>query len=127
MERTCPTCNQQLPKVETIQYRFCPHCGAEIAGERQQLDDADLAIPPASPHTRDDRQQLNLKPPDTPPPASFYRTPSDKNTPVFHSGEKGAAKKDIEKQRPAKNRKIIIAVLIVLALIILLLGGLFTF
>ncbi|MGD2036664.1 MAG: hypothetical protein PVH28_02205 [Desulfobacterales bacterium] len=109
------------------EYRFCPHCGAEIAGERQQLDDADLAIPPASPHTRDDRQQLNLKPPDTPPPASFYRTPSDKNTPVFHSGEKAVPKKDIEEQRPAKNRNLIIVALIVLAIIILLLGGLFTF
>jgi hypothetical protein len=127
MKPSCPKCNQQLPEVETVEYRFCPHCGAEIAAERQQPDDADLTIPPDPPRPQANRQQLILKPPDTPPPDSFYRTPADKNTPLFHSGEKGAAKKDIEKQRPAKNRKIIIAVLIVLALIILLLGGLFTF
>lgn len=107
MELTCPKCNQQLPETKMVEYRFCPHCGAEIAAER--------------------RQQLNLKPPDTPPPASFFRTPSDKDTAVYHSGKKDAPKKDIEKRQTAKNRNIIIAVLIILAMVILLLGGLFTF
>jgi hypothetical protein len=107
MKPSCPKCNQQLPKVETVDYRFCPHCGADLEAEP--------------------RQQLNLKPPHTPPPASFFRTLPDKNTGGFHSTEKGAPKKDIAKQRPAKNRNIIIAVLIILAIIILLLGGLFTF
>ena len=46
MKQTCPNCNQQLPKVETIEYRFCPHCGAEIGAESQPLDEAYLTIPP---------------------------------------------------------------------------------
>jgi hypothetical protein len=49
MKRTCPTCNQQLPKVETIQYRFCPHCGAEIDAGPRPLDEAFLTVPPDSP------------------------------------------------------------------------------
>jgi hypothetical protein len=159
MEPSCPKCNTPLPRVETVEYRFCPHCGAEIAAERKQLDDAYSTIPPDSPPPPSDqqpvdlsretekktavtgphndqtgkpqpmgsRQQLNLKPPDTSPPASFFRTPSDKNTAMFHSEKKDAPQRVIEKQRPAKNRNIIIAILIILAMIILLLGGLFTF
>jgi hypothetical protein len=120
MELTCPKCNQQLPEVQMVDYRFCPHCGAEIAA-------GPLSDQTGEPQTMASRQQLNLKPPDTPPPAGFFRTSSDKNTPVFHSGEKAAPKKDLREQRTAKNRNIIIATLIILAIIILLLGGLFTF
>ncbi|MBW2518587.1 MAG: zinc ribbon domain-containing protein [Deltaproteobacteria bacterium] len=46
MEPSCPKCNKPLPQVETIKYRFCPHCGAEIAAEPRRLDDAYLTIPP---------------------------------------------------------------------------------
>ena len=49
MKLTCPKCNKPLPEVETIKYRFCPHCGAEIAAEPQHLDDAYLTIPPEPP------------------------------------------------------------------------------
>jgi hypothetical protein len=46
MDLTCPTCRQQLPEVETLNYRFCPHCGAEIDAEPRPLDEAFLTIPP---------------------------------------------------------------------------------
>ena len=49
MERNCPNCNQQLPEVEELRYRFCPHCGAEIVDEPRPLDEAFLTIPPESP------------------------------------------------------------------------------
>lgn len=49
MEQKCHRCNQQLPEVETLKYRFCPHCGAEIAAEPRPIDDAFLTIPPESP------------------------------------------------------------------------------
>lgn len=103
MELTCPQCNQQLPDVETVQYRFCPHCGAELAAEPQQ--------------------QPKLKPPDTPPPASFFRLQSAEKTSSIQPGENVPSKKE----PPAKNRNIIIATLVILAIIILLLGALFTF
>jgi len=127
MRSECPKCNTPLPEIETLKFRFCPHCGAEIVAERQQLDDAYLMVPPESALPRSDQQQFNLKPPDTPPPASFFRSPPDRKTPALHSEDKGAAKKDIEKQRPTRNRNLIIAAMIILAMIILLLGGLFTF
>jgi len=110
----CPKCSKQLPEVETLKYRFCPHCGAEIAAAPKKLADASLTIPPdlAPPHPK-------LKPPDIPPPSSFFRTPSEPIKPP---------PQDIHKQPPAKNRnKIIIAVLISLAVVILIIGGLFTF
>ena len=49
MPLTCPQCNQQLPQVETLQYRFCPHCGSEIDAAPRPLDETFLTIPPASP------------------------------------------------------------------------------
>ena len=107
MKPSCPQCNQQLPEVEMVEYRFCPHCGAEIAAEP--------------------RQQPKLKPPDTPPPASFFRNRSVEKTLSIRSEEKAPPKKDIKKEPPTKTRNIIIATLVILAIIILLLGGLFTF
>ena len=49
MALNCPKCSKQLPEVEKIEYRFCPHCGAEIAAESRQLDEVYLTIPPDSP------------------------------------------------------------------------------
>lgn len=46
MKRICPQCNQRLPEVETLKYRFCPHCGAEIAAEPVKLDEVYLTMPP---------------------------------------------------------------------------------
>jgi len=159
MKLTCPKCSQPLPEVETVKYRFCPHCGAEIAAESQQLDDAYLTMPPDSAPPREDhrhkhlspetekkitaagpfddqtrepqpvadRPQPKLKPPDTPPPASFFRARSDEKTPLTRPAEKVSPKRDQKKQSLNKNRNIFIATLVILALIILLLGALFTF
>ena len=62
MKLTCPKCNKPLPEVETIKYRFCPHCGAEIAAESQQLDDAYLTMPPDPLPPREDKLLTDLKP-----------------------------------------------------------------
>jgi hypothetical protein len=120
MEPFCPQCNQQLPNVETVDYRFCPHCGAEIAA-------GPLSDQAGEPQTMASRQQLNLKPPHTPPPASFFRNRPVEKTPSIRSEDKAPPKKDIKKEPPTRNRNIIIATLVILAIIILLLGGLFTF
>ncbi len=159
MEPFCPQCSKPLPEVETLSYRFCPHCGAEIAADSQQLDDAYLTIPPDSPPPHDshqptdlspetekkitvadpfddqtrepqpmaDRPRPKLEPPDTPPPASFFRARSAEKTHTIRTEEKMPPKKAIKKQSPTKKRNIIIAALVILAMIILLLGGLFTF
>ena len=159
MELTCPKCSKPLPEVETLEFRFCPHCGAKITAEVQQLEDGYLTIPPDPPSPKTDQQpmdlhpqtedkitipgQLNdqtiepqpmaglqkpkLKPPDTPPPVSFFRPRSDEKPSLTHSTEKVLPKSDQKKQSPTKNRKIVITVLVILAIIILLLGALFTF
>ena len=46
MDPSCPKCSKQLPEVETLKYRFCPHCGAEIPAEAGELDNAFLTRPP---------------------------------------------------------------------------------
>jgi DNA-directed RNA polymerase subunit RPC12/RpoP len=159
MDLSCPKCSKQLPEVETLKYRFCPHCGAEIPVEPRKLDNALLTIPPdlskrqpkptadvVSPPTDINdsttisvndqtiepqpvvkRPRPKIKPPDTPPPSSFFRVSLSEKTNSIRSGEKAPPKKVIKKQSPTKNRNIIIAALVILAIIILVLGGLFTF
>ena len=159
MKTTCPKCNRQLPEAEALEFRFCPHCGAEIAAESRQLDDAYLTIPPDSPPSQaghgprefsqetekgipaassfsdqtsepqptDSRQRLILKPPDSPPPASFFRTRTNEKTLSIRPAEKVTPKRDPKKQSPTKNRNMVIAALVILAIIVLLLGALFTF
>ena len=80
-----------------------------------------------APQSVDRLQQPELKPPDTPPPSSFNRIrPVEKAQPAS-SKEQAPTKQVIQERSPSKSRKIIIAGLIILALIILVLGGLFTF
>lgn len=153
MEPACPKCSRKLPEVETLKYRFCPHCGAEIAYDQEKQEDAFLTIPPglappaSTPQSENSRldtetgkkpalagrmndqtiapQQMvrrlqpELKPPATPPPASFFRTASETIKPPSQ---------DAKPQPQTKNlNKIIIVALISLAVIILIIGGLFTF
>lgn len=159
MEPSCPKCNKPLPEVETLEFRFCPHCGAEITDEPRQMEDAFLTIPPdpppqkadrqpvdlspeteitatvkvsfndetIAPQTATNRQQLKLKPPDSPPPASFYRNRNDEKRPTIRPAEKVPPKIDHQKQPSTKNSKIIIVTLVILVIIILVLGALFTF
>ncbi len=150
MQPTCPKCSQKLPEVETLEYRFCPHCGAEIAAEAVRFDDAYLTIPPdipppqadlrprelgrqvekktggeplddqtIEPHPIDPPSRPQIKAPDAPPPASFFRKPPERPDPLPHAEKK---------QAPTKNyNRVIIAVLVLLAVVILIMGGLFTF
>jgi hypothetical protein len=161
MELTCPKCSKQLPEVETVEYRFCPHCGAEIAAAPRKLEEAVLTIPPAlatrqfeqtpdglsldtltgqkvspagqfndqtiepQPMTR--QSQRKIKPPTTSPPSGFFRINSAETTHSISSGKKEPPKKVIKKRSPTKTRNIIIATLVILTVIVLVLGGVFTF
>jgi DNA-directed RNA polymerase subunit RPC12/RpoP len=153
MEPACPKCSRKLPEVKTLKYRFCPHCGAEIAYGPDKQKEAFRTIPPdlatplstsppenarldmetgknpnpagqlndpaIVPQPRSSRLQPKLKPPDTPPPAGFFRTPSQTPKPPAQ---------DVTAPSQTKNlNKIIIIALISLAVIILIIGGLFTF
>ena len=153
MPIVCSKCSRKLPEVQTLKYRFCPHCGAEIAYGPDMQEEAFRTIPPDSatplstsppenarldletgqnpnpagqlndptiaPQPGADRPQPKLKPPDTPPPAGFFRTPSQTPKPPAQDGAAPSQTKNLN--------KIIIIALISLALIILIIGGLFTF
>ena len=80
-----------------------------------------------APQSMDRLQQPELKPPDKPPPSSFYRVRSVEKPHPTRSEVKAPPKRVIQKRSPAKKRNIIIATLVFLALIILVLGGIFTF
>ena len=161
MQLTCPKCNQRLPEVETLKYRFCPHCGAEIDAGPRPLDEAFLTIPPASappsenaeprdpdpasenktPVVRQVEDQTigpqkrpQIKPPAEPPPPGLFRTPPSEPPlpPPLHQKQPAekvhAPSPEPQKKQASKNhQKAIVAVLIMLALVILILGGLFTF
>jgi len=153
MDLTCPQCNKQLPEVETLEYRFCPHCGAEVKAESGKLDDTRLTIPPdltppqlkqapqgLSPQTGKQAtrtESINDQTVEPQPSSTHTHTeikPPDTPPPsgFFRVSAAEQApfdkKKDfIEKPPGKKHRKLIIAVLILLAVIILILGGLFTF
>ena len=146
MPIVCSKCSRKLPEVKTLKYRFCPHCGAEITYGPEKQEEAYRTIPPdpASPlsalppeNARLDMEtgknpnsagQLNdpttvpqpkLKPPDTPPPAGFFRTPSQTPKPPAQEVTASSQTKNLN--------KIIVIALISLAVIILIIGGLFTF
>ena len=166
MEQTCPNCNQQLPEVQKLKYRFCPHCGAEIDAEPRPIDEAfltippDLPAPPVGPAPEDSgpapertipvngqldertiapqpitpEKRPQIRPPAEPPPPSFFRTPPTAPDPPPPIPKKQRAEKfhtpspESPKKTATKNhQKVIVAVLIILALVILILGGLFTF
>ena len=159
MPTSCPKCSKDLPEVETLKYRFCPHCGAEIAAAPAKLDSAMRTIPPdlseqpsqpraavlgpqpdenvsgttpfddqtGEPQPVVKRSRPKINPPDTPPPTSFFRVSAVKKTNSIRSAEEVASKNVIEKQPSTKNRTVIIVGLIILAIIIVVLGGLFTF
>ena len=153
MQLTCPKCSQKLPEAEALKYRFCPHCGAEITVEPKKLKDASLTIPPdlAPRQTRQKPDKLSSKTgqnespfgqfnnptiepqltatqPNTPPPASFFRIRAAKKPQPTGPPQKAPPKEVAPKPTSTRNRnKIIIGTLVLLAVIILILGGLFTF
>ena len=177
MPLSCPQCDKQLPEVDTLEFRFCPHCGAELAAEPQRLDDAFLTVPPDLPPPQTDQGAMDgsppaiektgsepfddqtiapdptlppirpeIKAPNDPPPSSFFRKPADRPGPATKSlptppehpspppeslakpPEPPELPGGEKKQPPIKNhKKVFIAVLILLAVLILIAGGLFTF
>jgi len=151
MNLRCPKCSKQLPEVETLEYRFCPHCGAEITAKPQQLEEAFLTIPPDLPPPRADLRPRDLSSetekkitvagqfddqtiepqPGTSRNRPEIKPPLEPPPPHFRrmpSEDADPPPPKPKKQPPTKNQnKIIIAVLILLAVVILILGGLFTF
>ena len=137
MPNECPKCSKALPDVETLKFRFCPHCGAEIAAEPFQPEQTPdgLGVDPQRGKKPDRKRQLNdhtiapqsvipqnrpeIKPPPEPPPPSFFRIEPIETDPPLPKPKKQPLTKN--------HHKVIIAVLILLAVVILILGGLFTF
>jgi hypothetical protein len=140
-----------LPEVETLEYRFCPHCGAKLTMEPDKLDEAFLTIPPDLPPAQAEDSLNRLSPPaEQPPPITAptddptiepqpfkpqgrpqIKPPSVTPPPGFFREPPKKAPPDPTqsiKKPPTKNsKKILIAVLILLAVVILILGGIFTF
>ena len=150
MEPTCPKCGQPLPEVQSMEYRFCPHCGAEITAESKKNDNVYLTTPDlASRQPRQTPKRLKsgtekepalggrfsdptIEPqpkarhpqpklkPPEAPPPSSFSRTSEAPTAAF--------RQDNNKKQSSKNRnKIIFAFLALLAVIILIIGLRFTF
>jgi DNA-directed RNA polymerase subunit RPC12/RpoP len=151
MPISCPKCHNSLPEVETLKYRFCPHCGTEIPAKPKKLDNALLTIPPDL-SERQPKQLADVLSPPTDENASTTRSFNDQtiepqlvvkrsrpkinppDTPPPASFFRISPEKkeppppDLKQQLPAKShRNIIIAILILLVVVILIMGGIFTF
>ena len=151
MPISCPKCSKQLPEAETLKYRFCPHCGAEIPAEPGEPDNALLTIAPDL-SERHPKQPADVLSPPTDENVSTTRSFNDQtiepqpvlkrsrpqinppDTPPPSSFFRISPEKkeppplDLKQQPPAKSRRnIIIAILILLVVVILIMGGLFTF
>ena len=147
----CPKCSKQLPEVETLKYRFCPHCGAEIPADPGELDNAFLTMPPDLSERQPKRTADILSPPtdgngsttksfndQTVEPQPLVKRTRPKirppDTPPPSSFFRISPEKkeppppDPKQQPPAKSRRnVMIAILISLVVVILILGGIFTF
>ena len=151
MDLSCPKCQKSLPEVETLKYRFCPHCGAEIPAEPGKLDNASLTIPPDL-SKRQSKRTVDMVSPQTgengsttislndqtiaPQPVTKRPRPEIKppDTPAPSSFFRNSPEKkepptpDLKQPPPEKSRRnVLAAILILLAVIILILGGIFTF
>ena len=142
--RFCPGCGAEISvepqRLDEAPHTIPPDLSAQRPEQKSSVSDSKTDQHAIFTETFNDKtiapqsmpklQQPELKPPDTPPPASFYRSspvsPVEKQHPP-RSEEKVPPKPAMQKQSSARNRNIIIAGLIILALIILVLGGLFTF
>ncbi|MGD9181264.1 MAG: hypothetical protein PVG15_07320 [Desulfobacterales bacterium] len=137
--------------METLKYRFCPHCGAEIPAEPEKLDNALRTIPPDFSKQQPQQMADFLSPQPgqnvsatksfndqtmEPQPVLKRSRPkiSPPDTPPPSSFFRIGSEKqeppplDLKQRPPAKSRKnVIIAILILLVVVILIIGGLFTF
>lgn len=147
----CPKCGKQLPEVETLKYRFCPNCGAEIADKPIKLDNALRTTPPDLSKRQSKQMAEVLSPPadeSISPTRSFNDqtieplpvtkrshpkiTPPDTPPPSsffrISPEKKEPPAPDLKQQLPAKSRRnVVIAILILLIVVILIMGGLFSF
>lgn len=122
MPITCPLCQTSLPEHEGFLYRFCPNCGAEINLTSKDLKGAADTIPPvldAARKTASGRKSVDketepvfngtstqtlppaqltrrnrpdIKPPEVPPPPSFYRQQSTDMISNSEIGKKNSRK-----------------------------------
>lgn len=151
MPISCPKCSKQLPELQTLKYRFCPHCGAEIPAEPKKPDNAFLTIPPDLPKPQPKKMDDVLSPPtdETVSKTRFFNDQTIEPQPVvkrsrpkisppdtpppssffrIHSEKKESSPLDLKQQSPAKSRRnVFIAILILLVVVILIMGGIFTF
>ena len=139
--RFCPTCGAEITagpkKLDEAFLTVPPDLSAQQPRQKSNTFDSEKSpkvtfteksnnktIAPQSMATL---SQPELKPPDTPPPSSFHRIRSVESPQPTLAKEKNPPKQIIQKRSPSKKRNIIIVGLVILALIILALGGVFTF
>jgi hypothetical protein len=51
MSLSCPNCKTVLPQDGELEYRFCPHCGADITAPGAEIAEDFQTIPPDLDHT----------------------------------------------------------------------------
>ena len=139
--RFCPTCGAEITvrpkKLDEAFLTVPPDLSAQQPRQKSNTLDSEKnpevtfteksnnkTIAPQSIATL---SQPELKPPDTPPPPSFHRIRPVEKPQSTLSEEKKPPKQIIQKRSPSKKRNIIIVSLVILALFILALGGVFTF
>ena len=139
--RFCPTCGAEITvrpkKLDNAFLTVPPNLSAQRPGQKSKALDSEKGPKviftekstnkTIAPQSMAKLRQPELRPPDTPPPSSFHRIRTIENPQSTLSKEKILPKQIIQQRSPAKKRNIIIACLVILALIILALGGVFTF
>ena len=139
--RFCPGCGTEISaepkKLDDAFQTIPPDLSAQSPGQKITTSDPDPGLNAIRKENLNDKtivpqpmtklRQPHLKPPDTPPPPGFHRTRSIEKPHLPRSEKNAPPKRIIHKRSAAKNRNILIVSLVVLALIILVLGGLFTF
>ena len=151
MPTSCPKCNQDLPEVGSLKYRFCPQCGAEIASASDKFDAAMLTIPPdistqqsqpkvavSSPQpdenaaaTKSFNDQTVAPQPVVDRSRPIIKPPDAPPPPSFFrtSSEKEEPTRPEPKKQPRakSHRNTLIVILILLIVVILIIGAIFTF
>jgi len=146
MPINCPECNTSLPDHDGFQYRFCPSCGTGITFEGKKIKDTFRTLPPEfegdfklkptqnsnddqtesdfsnfsnqtlAPQQPERKHRLDIKPPSTPPPPSFFRKSDVAQAPMSNIQEQ---------THSAKNRQIFIFSVLGIGGLIILAGILY--
>ena len=150
MSLVCPQCNANLPEDVGLEYRFCPQCGAQISVMTTDVHANNQTIPPdlsaevessAAEKTATDeneesqslvnqtqapevsnhrkKETLEIRVPPGPPPSSFFRVTS---------ADQYANSAPVKQKRTDQHRSVTFLWILVIAVLILLAGGIyFTF